>query len=1377
MNILFVNYGDFTTNSLNHISGFANALSVAGHSCVVAINGDLKTLANVPNPLFAPATYEALLAKPAFFPDQRPADIVHAWTPRECVRKFLLAYQPKAHAKLVVHLEDNEEFLSARWLGQPVESLQDLGEVDIRQRLTSALSHPRRYPHLLRAADGVTVIVEPLKKFAPQGIPSLVLPPGVDFGFYRPQAADATLRKELGLQDDEKVIVYTGSNTFANESEIRDLYLAVALLNARGTRTRLIRTGFNSPDFEASLPQQVRSYRKDLGFVEKARLPRLLALADVLVQPGRAGAFNDFRLPSKLPEYLSVGRPVVLPATNIGHELRDGVDALLLQTGSPEEIADACQRVFADPNSAKKLSENAVAFAHRRFDLQANTRTLADFYGELLRAPKRPGSTAQMAAGETELSLSLNRLAATTTNREAADVANELAPLVAALDSDEAAHAERTRLEHELAEWRSAAETAKQHAGVLEERQRLTEQHASGLEEKQRLTEQHAGNLTKELTDARGRLQRLEGKYAISEKLLSSARRQLESIDRDLAAARRQVTQLEEVNSLTTQHAKNLENLRDSLQRRVRELDQQCGHLERTIKRLEGELDHRDAVIAQREAKIRTIEESFSWQVTKPLRWLRRKFVDPRRPRPKDVTAAAEARPVTLPPEPPPAAVETNGHSTPANGAVAEAPVVPTSPPALPIVQSVDYPQSWSLSPRKVVMRGWCFAEDGRKLTAIRAILPDRTIEGAYGFKRLDVLAAVRGRPDAEYCGWKFDIEFVPADTQLDLEVRDEQGNWHRFFHTGLRIGEGFGPLDLTSYEQWIDVYDRQSTDHLLDQNTRAGKFIHQPRISILVPVYNTPEAWLRRAVESVRSQSYPHWELCLSDDASPAPHIRTLLDSFAASDQRIKVVFRAKNGHISAASNSALEIATGDFIALLDHDDELAPNALFEVVAAINARPDADYLYSDEDKIDEDGRRFEPYFKPDWQPDLFLGQNYTSHLSVYRTALVRSVGGFRIGYEGSQDWDLALRVVEQTTPAHIVHIPKILYHWRAIPGSTALQLAEKNYPVDAARRALVDHFARIGEPAELVPVPGDHWRVKRPIPSPAPRVALIIPTRNGLTLLRRCIESILEKTSYSNYEILIVDNDSDDPATVEYLRSFEAGAAAGTDKHVRVLHAPGPFNYSSINNAAVKQTSAAIVGLLNNDLEVINGDWLEEMVSHAIRPHIGCVGAMLYYPNDTIQHAGVVLGVGGVAGHAFREFPRGTEGKFNRARLVQNYSSVTAACLIVRKAIYEEVGGLDEQTLAVAFNDIDFCLKVRSAGYTNLWTPFAELYHHESASRGADDTPDKANRFQAEVETMLRRWGPLLQRDPAYNPNLTLELNDFSLASPPRPALIGSSN
>ncbi len=1344
MNILFVNYGDFTSNSLNHIAGFANTLVAQGHACLVAVPTGAETISVIPGPRFTPAFFADLLAKPAAFPDGRPADLIHAWTPREVVRRFVLAYQPHAKARLVIHLEDNEDFLLSAWLQAPVASVQDIPESDLAEKSSLGLSHPRRYRQLLRVADGVTHIIGPLAEFIPAGVPALELPPGVDPKLYAPQPADPELRRELGLRAGERVITFTGSITFANAPEMRDLYAAVALLNARGTPTRLIRTGLTQPSFQESLSPAERASVIELGFVAKAKLPRLLALADVLVQPGRAGPFNDYRLPSKLPEFLSSGRPVVLPATNLGRVLRDGADALLLRTGSAAEIADACTRVFQDAALAKKLGENAAAFARRHFDPVAIGARLGKFYQQLLA---QPGTTAALAAGESEISLVLRQLAARPADPAGAAIAGELLPLVSSLERGDASRAEHARLERDAAHWRKHRELAEQHAAQCEEKARLAGEHAAHLEGQLRLATDHTHHLENQLRLATDHTQHLEGRLRLAEQHAQNLGAEFKAVQIQLREVQAQHA---EAARLTHQHITNLEQIRDSLQRRVNELD---AHLATATQA-------RDAA----QARLRNLQQSFSWQVTLPLRWLRRTFVDPltrktedRGQRTEDGRPRTASSSLPLTPSPVPAP------SRSAEGGIA-------------VWHSVDYPQSWSLPPRTHVLRGWCFADDARKLTGIRAVLPERIVEGTYGLKRLDVLASVRDKKQAEYCGWRLELELREGDMLLDLETKDADGRWHRFFHADLKVGEGLGALDLTSYEKWIEVYDRLTPERWQAQAAESDRLANQPLISVLVPVYNTPERWLVKAVDSVRRQSYPNWELCLADDASPQAHIRPLLEKIAASDPRIKVTFREKNGHISACSNSALALATGEFIALLDHDDELTPHALFEVVSLLNARPDTDYVYSDEDKIDEDGRRHEPYFKPDYLPDLFLAQNYTSHLSVYRAALVRVVGGFRQGYEGSQDWDLALRVVDRSTPDRIRHIPKVLYHWRAIPGSTALLISEKNYPLEAARRALTDHFARLGQPVTLEHVPGDHWRVRYPLPAQPPSVTLIIPTRNGLKFLQRCIDSILAKTSYPSFEVLVLDNGSDDPATLAYLRTL----SDGTHPHLRpghtarVISDPSPFNYSALNNRGVREAQATIVGLLNNDLEVIHPDWLDEMVAQAVRPGIGCVGAMLYYPNDTIQHAGVVIGLGGVAGHAFRDFPRGSHGKFNRARLVQNYSAVTAACLLIRKSTYEQVGGLDEKDLAVAFNDIDFCLKVQAAGYRNLWTPFAELYHHESATRGADDNPEKAERFRREVETMMLRWGPVLTSDPAYNPNLTLELNDFTLAVPPRAPVTG---
>lgn len=563
------------------------------------------------------------------------------------------------------------------------------------------------------------------------------------------------------------------------------------------------------------------------------------------------------------------------------------------------------------------------------------------------------------------------------------------------------------------------------------------------------------------------------------------------------------------------------------------------------------------------------------------------------------------------------------------------------------------------------------------------------------------------------------------------------------------------------TYEDWVGRFDTFDNATVLRWRQEAVAWPQHPFFSVLVPVYNTGERWLRECIESVRAQAYPYWELCLADDASPEPHVRRVLEEYAELDSRIRLCFRETNGHISHSSNSALDMARGDFIALLDHDDLLPPNALMEMARVIMSRPTVGLLFSDEDKVDEAGKRYDPYFKPSWNPDLFLSQNYVSHFGVYRTSLVRDVGGFRVGYEGSQDYDLALRCVTKLHDDQIVHIPRILYHWRAIAGSTALALGEKSYAVEAGGRALADHLQRTGVSATVAATPGG-YRVTRSLPDVRPSVELIIPTRDRVDLLRLCIESIREKTTYDNYSITVVDNGSVEKATLDYFRDVIA------DPRVRVVRDDGPFNYSRLNNMAARQSQADIIGLVNNDIEVISPGWLDEMVSQVARPEVGAVGAMLYYPDDTIQHAGVIIGMHGVAGHVYKGAPRGHTGQMGRPGLVQNLSAVTAACLLVRRQVWEEISGLDE-SLTVAFNDIDLCLRIAKAGYLNVWTPFAELYHHESASRGYEDTPEKKARFEGEIATIHNRWGPWLAADPAHNPNLSLYAFAMVPAFPPR--------
>lgn len=564
-------------------------------------------------------------------------------------------------------------------------------------------------------------------------------------------------------------------------------------------------------------------------------------------------------------------------------------------------------------------------------------------------------------------------------------------------------------------------------------------------------------------------------------------------------------------------------------------------------------------------------------------------------------------------------------------------------------------------------------------------------------------------------------------------------------------------------YEQWIGTMESTASPDFANIEIMKKTFLHHLIISVIVPTYNTAEIFLRRAIESVLAQSYPSWELCIADDASTQPHVRHVLEEYARQDKRIKLIFRSENGHISATSNSALALATGEYVALLDHDDELAQHALLFMMEAINKNPSAQILYSDEDKIDAYGKRSSPHFKPDWNPDLFFSQNYVSHLGVYRRALLEHIGGFRTGVEGSQDQDLLLRCLPHVKPAQILHIPKVLYHWRMLEGSTARTPQGKTYTTEAGIKALRDFFSvqaqdDVKVEAGLLP---NTYRVRYPLPKPAPLISLLIPTRDALDMLAPCVQSILEKTIYPNYEIVILDNDSVQPATHRYFEKIQAKHA-----RVRVLPYPNPFNFSAINNYGVQHARGEVIGLVNNDIKVISAEWLSEMISHVLRPEIGCVGAKLYYDDETIQHAGIIVGLGGVAGHSHKNFRRASNGYYGRLKVIQNLSAVTAACLVVRKSVYEQVGGLEENNLRVAFNDVDFCLKVREAGYRNLWTPYAELYHYESKSRGAEDTPEKQARFRGEIEFITSKWGELLRGDPCYSEHLTLAREDFSIGA-----------
>lgn len=540
---------------------------------------------------------------------------------------------------------------------------------------------------------------------------------------------------------------------------------------------------------------------------------------------------------------------------------------------------------------------------------------------------------------------------------------------------------------------------------------------------------------------------------------------------------------------------------------------------------------------------------------------------------------------------------------------------------------------------------------------------------------------------------------------------------------------------EADAYHRWF-LASRPSHAEL-DAMRKAAEQMPSPAlISIVMPVYNTPLPMLDEAIASVRAQAYPHWELLIADDASDDPKVAARLRELVG-EPRIRVKFLERNQGIALATNAAIEMAAGSFVGLLDHDDWLEPEALFEFARLIQETPEADLIYSDEDKIDGGGRFHQPFFKPDWSPDALLSSNYVCHFTMLRRSLLTELHGFRTGFEGAQDYDLFLRATERARG--ILHVPKVLYHWRTSSHSTSGTARQKPAAIESGARALREAISRRGIEAEVETVgSGARYRVRRLIARPE-KIAIIIPTRDRVELLTRCIESIAARTDYPDYEIVVVDNDSKEPATLAYYEQLPR----------RIVRFPGPFNYSAINNYAVRQTDAPWILFLNNDTEVIDAAWLTSMAEHINRPEVGAVGAKLLFPDDTVQHAGVILAEKGTAAHAYCHAPAKTMENGGHLQLVRNYSAVTAACMLTRRAVFDQVGGFDEMQLPVTYNDVDYCLKLREAGYLIVYTPFARLYHYESASRG------RGRSDPAEGRLLRQRWPAVLSHDPYGNPNL----------------------
>jgi glycosyltransferase involved in cell wall biosynthesis len=554
-----------------------------------------------------------------------------------------------------------------------------------------------------------------------------------------------------------------------------------------------------------------------------------------------------------------------------------------------------------------------------------------------------------------------------------------------------------------------------------------------------------------------------------------------------------------------------------------------------------------------------------------------------------------------------------------------------------------------------------------------------------------------------------------------------------------------------SNYRQWLSKKYLTTSD-VSTINRQINRFQVHPKFSVIIPVYNVEAKWLEKAIKSVQNQIYTNWEICIADDASNKNHIKPILTKYSDVDPRIKVAFRHKNENISAASNSALELATGDYIALLDHDDELSIDALFENAKLINHHPDADFIYSDEDKIDKRGNRCDPFFKPDWSPDYFHACMYTCHLGVYRTSLVRSIGGFRREYDGSQDYDLVLRIVEKTK--EIYHIPKILYHWRIIPASVTSGEQAKPWAYIAAQKALEDMIRRSSFQGYVEQAArAGFWRVRRNIVG-QPLVSIIIPSagkmcKPNLSHLERCVKSIQALSQYRNFEIVVVDGYDINDIILNNI-------SAPNTKLVRCVE---PFNFSERINKGVDISKGEFLLLLNDDTEIITHEWIEAMLEFAQQPEVGAVGAKLFFPSGELQHSGVMI-LSGNPCHAFYNSEGDDPGYFCSNIVNRNYLAVTGACLLVRKAIFQEVGGMDE-LFPLNYNDVDLCLKFHQAGYRNVFTPYAQLIHHESATRTGGIKPEELNRLHKKWDTYIKSLGG----DPYYNPNLSTDSPKFELS------------
>lgn len=568
-----------------------------------------------------------------------------------------------------------------------------------------------------------------------------------------------------------------------------------------------------------------------------------------------------------------------------------------------------------------------------------------------------------------------------------------------------------------------------------------------------------------------------------------------------------------------------------------------------------------------------------------------------------------------------------------------------------------------------------------------------------------------------------------------------------------IRLHERFEPEEVP-YGPWYRAYI--PTEETLETQ-RKQKFDYSPLISIAVPAYQTPVEFLRQMIESLIVQTYSNWELCIVNASPDNEEMQKVLAEYSAGDSRVRFCNLKENFGIAENTNRAFAMAKGEFVGLLDHDDLLAPNALYEIVKILQDHPQADALYTDEDKVTTElDEHFQPHLKPDFNLDLLRSNNYICHFFVVRKSIVEKAGGFRKEFDGAQDYDFIFRCTENA--GEVLHVPEILYHWRTHKASTADNPASKMYAFEAGKRAIEAHLERTGTKGEVSHTQDlGFYRVKYPVQG-KPLVSVIIPNKDEKETLQTCLEMLEKNTGYQNFEIIIVENNSTTDEIFRYYKELSG------NRKIHLLRWGKEFNYSAINNFAVAHAKGEYLLFLNNDVKSINSDWLEEMLGVCQRPEVGGVGAKLIYPDNTIQHAGCVIGMGGIAGHMFVDMPADRTGYLHKASLLQDMSAVTAACLLMKKEVFEQAGGFTEE-LAVAFNDVDLCLKVRKNGYLIVYDPYVKLYHMESKTRGAEDSKEKVRRFQTEIEYMRCHWIDILKNgDPCYNKNLSLTKWNYSL-------------